>query len=1172
MGVFDPGRLLRQPAVLTLCGAPDGHNARALAALAAAAPPGLVYVARDDARLALMQQALTFFAPGLEIVALPAWDCLPYDRVSPNAELTARRMNTLSRLLEAATGRIVLTTVNAVLQRLPPRAFVAAHAFRTAKGAKLNLERLLEFLGRSGYSRVAAVMEPGEFAVRGGIVDVFPPGADDPVRLDLFGDVVENIRRFDALSQRSTAEVSDLSLVPAGEYTLEPEAVARFRQGYRELFGAITDGDPLYESVSAGRRHPGLEHWLPLLHERMETLFQWLPDLPWAFDHLALPARDERLTAIADYHAARRKALQGKTEAGAPYRPLPPDRLYLSANDWDTGLAGRVSIHFDPFQQPEITGKVIDLEGRAGRDFAPERTQGINVLEALEAHLTAMRRQGRRVLLSCFSDGSRDRLKTILEDHGLVDLFPVESWPEGMERPAHSILLGVLPLDHGFDSTDLAAVSEQDLFGDRLGRGRRRSRRAENFIAEAGQLSPGDLVVHVDHGIARYENLVTLDIAGAPHDCLLLVYDGGDKLYLPVENVELLSRYGSDTAGAVLDRLGGVGWQTRRARLKSRLKDMAEELIKVAAARKLRTAEPLHAPDGLYDEFCARFPYDETEDQARAIDDTLDDLGSGRPMDRLICGDVGFGKTEVALRTAFVAASEGRQVAVVCPTTLLSRQHFRTFSERFKGMPVRVAQLSRLVTAKDAAETRKDLENGQVDIVVGTHALLAASIKFRNLGLLVVDEEQHFGVKHKERLKQLRADVHVLTLSATPIPRTLQLAMTGLREMSVIATPPVDRLAVRTFVMPFDPVVVREALLRELYRGGQSFYVCPRLEDLAGTMDYLRKEVPEVKPVVAHGQMPPSELEDVMNAFYDGRYNVLVSTNIVESGLDIPTANTMIVHRADMFGLAQLYQLRGRIGRAKTRAYAYFTLPADRQPTPQAERRLKVLQSLDTLGAGFQLASHDLDIRGAGNLLGEEQSGHIKEVGFELFQELLEEAVQVARAGGDEPLETGRWSPQIAIGTAVLIPETYVADLTLRLQLYRRLARLETRDELDGFAAELVDRFGALPLEVRHLLATMSIKLHCFVANIEKIDAGPRGAVLSFRNGAFPNPAALVQLIAREGANAKVRPDQKVVFVRDWLDEEKRLKGVARIAEVLAKIARPQPAALAASRSTTSKT
>ncbi|MDQ3558238.1 MAG: transcription-repair coupling factor, partial [Pseudomonadota bacterium] len=697
------------------------------------------------------------------------------------------------------------------------------------------------------------------------------------------------------------------------------------------------------------------------------------------------------------------------------------------------------------------------------------------------------------------SEGARDRLGQVLVDHGLTALKPVESFGDLQALPQGQTGLAVLPLESGFETPDFAVIGDQDVLGDRLVRAARKRKRAVDALTEAASLAANDLVVHVDHGIGRFAGLKTIEAAGAPHDCLELVYAGNDRLFLPVENIELLTRYGAEGSEADLDKLGGAGWQNRKARLKKRIRDMADALIKTAAARLMRKAPELPPPPGLYDEFAARFPYEETDDQIAAIDAALEDLAAGRPMDRLICGDVGFGKTEVALRAAFIAAMNGVQVAVVVPTTLLARQHFKTFVERFKGLPLNIGQASRLVGAAELARVKKGIADGTIDIVIGTHALLGKAIEFRDLALLIVDEEQHFGVKHKERLKEIRANVHVLTLSATPIPRTLQLALTGVRDLSMIATPPVDRLAVRTFIAPFDALTIREALLRERLRGGQSFYVVPRISDLATIKDFLDQNMPEAKVAVAHGQMPPSELDAIMNAFYDAQYDILLSTTIIESGLDIPRANTLIVHRADMFGLSQLYQLRGRIGRSKLRAYALFTVPPEKTLTSTAERRLKVLQSLDTLGAGFQLASHDLDIRGAGNLLGEEQSGHIKEVGFELYQQMLEEAVASLKAGGDEASD-GRWSPQITVGTPLMIPETYVPDLQLRMSLYRRLADLDDARDIDGFGAELIDRFGPLPDEVDHLLKVVFVKSLCRRANVEKVDAGPKGVVIAFRN------------------------------------------------------------------------
>jgi transcription-repair coupling factor (superfamily II helicase) len=1198
-----PADLLEEGRPLTVARVADGAEglvladlARAIAAQPKAPATSLLVVCRDGSRMAQLSRALAFFAPDIGVLEFPAWDCQPYDRASPHSGLMAQRMTTLSRLahLKGQAGAqsqplVLLATVNAVVQRVPARAVVAGQGLSAAPGNVLAMDGIVRWLELNGFIRASTVREAGEYAVRGGIIDLYPPGVYDPVRLDFFGDALEAIRAFDPETQRSTDQLRALNLVPVAEFQLTSETIRRFRTGYVQAFGAAAPDDLLYEAVSEGRRYPGIEHWLPLFHDGLDTLFDYLPGTPVAMEPLAEDAAHERFAQIADYYDARRQDLAHGAEKGAgpSYKPLPPERLYLGEGEWRERLNAGKLARLLPFAAPPPPyppplppqpspasgggkgggqgegreGAVIDASTRQGRNFAPERTQpDANVFDAVKEHVNALQSAGKRVVFALWSDGARDRMSHVLADHAVLNLVDVATWPQALARPGHEIALAVLGLESGFETDALAVIGEQDILGDRLVRPRRVSKRAENFIAEISALSAGDFVVHVDHGIGRFIGLKTIQAAGAPHDCLEIHYAGKDKLFLPVENIELLSRYGSEDVAVELDRLGGAAWQARKARMKSRIREMASELIKVAAERHLREAPQLVAAQGLYDEFCAGFPYEETDDQRAAIDAALDDLASGRPMDRLVCGDVGFGKTEVALRAAFVTAMAGKQVAVVVPTTLLARQHFKTFSDRFRGLPVHVAQASRLVGNAGLAKVREGIAAGTIDIVIGTHALLGKTIKFRELGLLVVDEEQHFGVAHKERLKTLRADVHVLTLTATPIPRTLQLALTGVRELSIIASPPIDRLAVRTSVSPFDALIVREALLRERYRGGQSFYVCPRIENLAEAKEFLDKNVPEARVAVAHGQMPPTVLEDVMSAFYDGKYDVLLSTTIIESGLDIPTANTLIVHRADMFGLAQLYQLRGRVGRSKTRAYALLTLPVGRKLTAQAERRLKVLQSLDTLGAGFQLASHDLDIRGAGNLLGEEQSGHIKEVGFELYQQMLEEAVASLKAGIAEPV-ADRWSPQITIGTPVLIPEDYVADLPVRLSLYRRLAELEDERDIDAFGAEMVDRFGPLPDEVRHLLATVVLKALCLRANVAKIETGPKGAVISFRDDRFANPEGLIAFIRKQGRDAKVRPDMKLVLFDAWEEPADRLKGTTAILRRLVAIAEQAKAA-----------
>jgi len=1150
--------IAKQQGRLTCSGVPAGYDAYVAAQAAQRRKGPVLFVALDDVHADTAQRAIAFFAPKLTVLPFPAWDCLPYDRVSPKPDIESRRLATLAALArDPEAPAVIVTTVNAVLQRVPPKDAIKVASFTAKNGADVDRDALVAFLSGNGYVRAGTVREPGDFALRGGIVDLWPPGEELPLRLDFFGSTLDAIRRFDAETQLSSKDtVAEIALLAASEVPLNAEAISRFRTGYVAAFGAAGD-DPLYESVSAGRKTAGMEHWLPLFYGQLDTVFDYLPRALVMLGHQVEEAKAARLELVRDYYDTREQFRSNPPDEKSgikapPYKPLKPETLYLSDAEWKAALSRNIVRDLSPFQAPESTNSV-DAGGRAGRDFAPERQGGnLNVFQAAADHLKALQAAGKRVLVASWTDGSAERVGGVMSDHGVTPIRKVSDWPEALKLDKTAFAIACLGVERGFEGKDFALLSEQDVLGDRMVRAQSRVRKAQNFIQEASSLTPGDLVTHIEHGVGRYLGLKAIDALGAPHDCLELQYDGG-KLFLPVENIELLTRYGSDE-GAQLDRLGGAGWQKRKAEMKARVREIAAELIKIAAARQLKSLPPVEPPSGLYDEFAARFPYRETDDQEKAISEVIGDLAAGRPMDRLVCGDVGFGKTEVAMRAAFVAAMAGEQVAVVVPTTLLARQHFRGFAERFAGFPLKVRQLSRFVDAKEAKETKAALAEGTVDIVVGTHALLAESLSFKRLGLVIVDEEQHFGVVHKERLKNMKADVHVLTLTATPIPRTLQLALTGVRDLSLITTPPIDRLAVRTFVTPFDPLVIREALLREHYRGGQSFFVAPRISDLANAMDFLKAVVPEVKPALAHGQMSPTVLEEVMTAFYERKVDVLVSTNIVESGLDIPTANTLIVNKADKFGLSQLYQLRGRIGRGKQRAYAYLTTPASHKLTDNATRRLEVLQSLDQLGAGFSVASHDMDIRGAGNLLGEEQSGHVREVGIELYQEMLEEAVSSLKES-DSAEVTDQWSPTINLGASVLIPEGYVADLNVRMSLYRRLASIETREDIDRFAAELIDRFGPLPDEVRHLFEIVTIKQLAKQAGVEKIDAGPKGGTVAFRNNAFANPAKLMELIVRHSGTMKVRPDQKIVVTRDWPTPDDRLAGAKALLTQLAKLA-----------------
>ncbi|WP_298863143.1 transcription-repair coupling factor [uncultured Sulfitobacter sp.] len=1133
---------------ITLSGAPEGFDASLLLAEVAKSGTPLIHVARDDKRMAAMQEALRFFAPDMPVVVFPGWDCLPYDRVSPNADISAQRMATLAGLVHGMPSQfILLTTMGAATQRIPPREILRTAAWSAQVGARVDEKALREFLVRMGFVQSPTVMEAGDYAVRGGIIDIYPPGDMGPVRLDLFGDVLDGARRFDPATQRTTEKLELVELAPVSEVILDEAAITRFRQNYRIEFGAAGTDDPLYEAISAGRKHQGAEHWLAFYYDQLETLFDYLPKATVSLDDQLTATRLARWDSVADQYETRKIAMANRSKMDSVYKPAPAEGLYLDDAAWEAAVADRRVLQLAPLPQPTGMG-VLDAGARIGRNFAPERQQeSISLFGALASHVKAKLDAG-PVLIASYSEGARERLTGLIEEEGLSEAIPVKDFTRIGKRGLH---LAVWALEHGFEAPNLTVISEQDVLGDRLIRRPKRKRRAENFLSEVQSLTPNDLVVHVDHGVGRYLGMEVITAIGAAHECLVLEYAEQSKLYLPVENIELLSRYGHEEG--LLDKLGGGAWQSKKAKLKERIREMADKLIRIAAERALRRAPVLEPPPGMWDAFSARFPYQETDDQLSAIGDVIDDLTSGNPMDRLVCGDVGFGKTEVAMRAAFVAAMSGVQVAVIAPTTLLARQHYKSFAERFRGFPIEVRQLSRFVTAKEATATRDGITKGTVDIVIGTHALLAKSIKFNNLGLLVIDEEQHFGVGHKERLKSMRTDVHVLTLTATPIPRTLQLSLTGVRDLSIIGTPPVDRLSIRTYVSEFDKVTLREALLREHYRGGQSFYVVPRISDLPEIEAFLKDQLPELSYVIAHGQMAAGELDDRMNAFYDGSYDILLATTIVESGLDIPTANTMVVHRADMFGLAQLYQIRGRVGRSKTRAYAYLTTKPRAKLTPLAEKRLRVIGSLDTLGAGFTLASQDLDIRGAGNLLGEEQSGQMRDVGFELYQSMLEDSIAKIRSGQLEGVvdNDGQWAPQINLGVPVLIPEAYVPDLDVRLGLYRRLSELTKKVELEGFAAELIDRFGTLPKEVNTLMLVVRIKAMCKRAGISKLDGGPKGATIQFHNDKFASPEGLVQFINDQRGLAKVK-DNKIVVRRDWATDTDKIKGAFAIARDLA--------------------
>lgn len=1127
----------------------------------------VIHIADTDAHLQTIAEQLSAIAPDIDVWPFPAWDTVPYDRSAPHSDIEGVRIRTMCQL-EAATHTpalarptVVLTCLAAVMQKVPPLSFWQNQYLDIHKGDTWDERAVFEYLSHTGYLRTAQVMEQGQYAVRGGIVDIFPAGDSVPYRLDLFGDTIDDIRPFDPLTQKTDGTANHITLLPIAEFTLDDKSKELFRTRYRTLFGSAGQNDDIYRAVSEGRKVAGLEHWLPLFFDKLVNILTYAPDALITHTPQQEAQINDHFAQIKDYYAAREQTSSSSssltgTADGLVYRPVPVGDFFCDAAVLTAQMATHPVICLSPFTTPEET---TDKGGRLPENFAAHRQKDVfeTVADYVKTHIKE------HVVVAAFSAISQERIVRLLQEKD-VPVSSAASWAAAVR---HTPAVAVLPFEHGFKSPAVTVFSETDILGEKRVRPTRYKKSAENFIEDISTLSIGDYVVHINHGIGRFDGLETINVGGVSHDCLKIVYADDDKLFVPVENLDVLTRYGSSDSTVTLDKLGGLAWEARKERVKKRLFEMAGQLIEIAAARLMRPSNKIYPPQGAYDEFCAQFGYIETPDQAASVGQVLADFAAGHPMDRLICGDVGFGKTEVALRAAFVAAMNGLQVALVCPTTLLARQHYDTFTGRFADFPIRLGCLSRLIPSKQAAATRRGLANGSVQVVVGTHALLSKNLSFHNLGLLIVDEEQHFGVMHKERLKALKADLHVLTLTATPIPRTLQMSLTGVRDLSVIATPPVDRMAINTFVMAFDSVTVRDALLREKARGGQSFYICPRIGDMPPLLNKLHTIVPELKIAAAHGQMAGAELDAMMNDFMAGKYDVLLATSIIESGLDMPRVNTIIIHHADRFGLAALYQLRGRVGRAKVKAYAYLTTESGKLLTPAAEKRLAVMQSLDSLGAGFSLASHDLDIRGAGNLLGQEQSGHIKEVGAELYQRMLEDAVAEWRTGKglsatttstaeqQGVAESPRFSPQLNLGFSVLIPDTYVADLGVRMELYHRLANIEDTAPLKDLRDELADRFGAtVPEEVDNLLATVELKILCKAAFVEKLDVGNAGATLSFYRNEFPHPAGLVSFINAQHGLAKLKPD-KLIISRTWTTSEDKLNGLRRILSTLAALA-----------------
>ena len=1123
-------------------GLPGDAPALAVAEAAAQHAGPVIVVTAGSTEAQQLRRGLRFFAPDTEVELMPDWEVLPYDVFSPHQDIVSERLRALHRLPSRDAGVMILP-VATLMQRIAPPDFLQANVTRLSVGDTLDLEGMRRRLEGAGYRCVAEVLEHGEFAVRGAILDLYPMGADAPYRVDLFDTEIDSIRRFDPETQRSAERLDAVEILPAHEFPTDEAGIARFRHQYRARF----EGDPMrstvYQSVTDGHIPNGIEAYLPLFFEHTASLF----------DHLPRAALIVRLGEVTTQLEAEWRQIGERYEQRRHDRERPilePGELYLSP---------------DAIQSAVKAFPCIDLP--ADQDRAPQRGRDraltATPLPALaparpdEASLTALNaflaEQTGSVLFTAETAGRREALRERLAAAGLRPTL-VTDWPE-FHRTRPPLGLAVAPLDHGFclPEASLAVVPEAALFVERAEQRRRRhsapQRDPEAVIRDLTDLRAGAPVVHEQHGVGRYQGLQTLTIDGVDTEFLTLEYAAGDKLYVPVSSLHLISRYtGADTDAAPLHRLGSGQWEKARRRAAQKARDVAAELLDIYARREAQTGQAHDIPDEEYARFAAQFPFEETPDQETAIHAVLQDLRRSRPMDRVVCGDVGFGKTEVAMRAAFAGVQSGRQVAVLVPTTLLCQQHYQNFSDRFADWPVRIEQLSRFQSSSEQAKVLADLEAGRVDIVIGTHKLLQPSVKLANLGLLIIDEEHRFGVRQKEALKRLRASVDVLTLTATPIPRTLNMSLAGLRDLSIIATPPARRLAVKTFVNQWDDALIREACLRELHRGGQVYFLHNDVESIQRIAEQLGELLPEARIRTAHGQMPERELERVMLDFYHQRDNILVCTTIIESGIDVPTANTIIINRADRLGLAQLHQLRGRVGRSHHRAYAYLLAPPRRSQTPDAAKRLEAIASLEDLGIGFALASHDLEIRGAGELLGEGQSGQIHEVGFSLYNELLERAVQSLKAGREPALEKPLAEhTEVDLHIPALLPEDYLPDVHTRLVMYKRIASAADEAALRELQVEMIDRFGLLPEAAQHLIAVARLRQRAEQLGIERIEAGPGGGVVQFGSAPRVDAAALVRMVQEQPAVYRLEGQERLRFRIETETPSERIEAVEHI-------------------------
>ena len=1111
-----------------------------------------IHVVQNNTRINQIYNQIKFFNPTLEILTFPSWDCRPFDKSSPKSQISYERIKTLSYLRnysDAKNKTLIITTIESLIQKTIPQKYISKGSFSLNIGDEISLDKLINILSENGYQRSSNAENIGEFAVRGSIIDIilqdYQTNKETGYRIDFFGDNIDSIRLFDPLTQMSCEKVKDLQFLQSKEVVLNENSISNFKHNYRNSFG-INNNDQIYEGIISGRYMTGIEHFMPLFYnEELDSFFDYLNDYQCqiSLENNCENQKISLLTEIKESYQARIDNKKESLASGNIYNPVHYKKLYLDQDELEKKLEKNIVIRFDNFEN-QYYQRPIDLGIKTIPNFLiAGKSNKQNPFELMKDFINSYLKK-HRIIIACNSTGSCARLNKILLNHEIASEL-ISNLQDINNIGKNIIGLIEIPIKSGFYDNSLAIVSENSLLGDKKTT-KPSNKIKTSLINESIGLNIGDLVVHRYHGIGRFEGLKNIEAANIINDFIKISYFGGDNLFLPVEDINLVSRYGDENQLVQLDKLGSPNWKNRSEKIRKRIKIAAEKLIKIAALRQSKNSAILTAPVAEYEEFKAKFKFIETPDQIKAIEEVEEDLKKGLPMDRLICGDVGFGKTEVAMRCAFIAAkneTKQYQVAIITPTTLLSRQHYNNFIERFEGTNLVVKQLSRMVSPSESRQIKQELELGKIDIIVGTHSLLNKNIKFKNLGLVIIDEEQHFGVAQKERLKELKNEVHILSLSATPIPRTLQMSLSGVKDLSIIATPPIDRIAIRSFVMDYDPIIIKEAIMREFHRGGKIFFVVPRIKDLEEIQPKLEKMLPDVKIKTAHGKMTATKMDEVMNDFYNGKFQLLLATTIIESGIDIKDANTIIIYKSHMFGLSQLYQLRGRVGRGKIKAYAYITTPPQRKLSEASQKKLQVMQTIDSLGAGFNIASHDMDIRGSGNILSDEQSGHIKETGVELYQNMLNEAILELKETDKNTISTkiAEFQSQIKLKISLLIPEDYILELGTRLNFYKRIGQITSISDKEDLIVEMVDRFGKMPEAVNNLIEIAYIKYLSQKCNIEKIEAKKDGIIITFKDNYFENPDKLLEMVFSSKNQIQLK-DHRLFFARKLQYSAEKLK------------------------------